>query len=174
MINSKGYVENLYTQGCIRTYTGIYVDILNPKPEMFCIEDIAHSLSMIPRFGGHLPIFYSVAEHCIEMLKWTHLHPNAKCFDALMHDCSEAYLMDIPSPIKKLIPNYYLLEDNVMKVLSEKFKFTYPLTESIKELDKHTLEFEWNNIMIKNDHNENNRLSIERLFLRLFKSFSNV
>ena len=54
--------ENLYTPNCIRTFTGLYMNVFNPKPDMICIEDIAHALSQQPRFGGHLPRMYSVAQ----------------------------------------------------------------------------------------------------------------
>ena len=50
--------ENLYTPNCIRTFTGIYVNVFEPTPEMICIEDIAHALSNQCRFSGHLPTFY--------------------------------------------------------------------------------------------------------------------
>ena len=46
--------ENLYTKDCIRTFTGIYMNVFNPTSEMICIEDIAHSLSLQCRFAGHL------------------------------------------------------------------------------------------------------------------------
>lgn len=144
MKKSKGYEEDLYTAGCIRTFTGIYVDVMNPKPEMFCIEDIAHALSMQPRFGGHLPVFYSVAEHsCRCALAAT----EGSKFDALMHDCSEAYLMDIPSPIKLYLSNYAAIERNLMITLSEVFKFNYPLTEPVKRVDKTLLEEEWQTLV---------------------------
>ena len=61
-------MENLHTADCIRTFTGLYMNVFEPTPEMICIEDIAHGLSNMPRFGGHLPEFYSVAP-----VSYTHL-----------------------------------------------------------------------------------------------------
>ena len=55
-------IENLYTPDCIRTYTGIYMNVFEPTLEMIHIEDIAHALSMQCRFGGHLYDFYSVVQ----------------------------------------------------------------------------------------------------------------
>ena len=45
----------------------------------------------------------------------------------LLHDASEAYIGDMPSPFKKLMPDYKKLEDNLMKVIAQKFGFEYPL-----------------------------------------------
>lgn len=50
--------ENLYTTDCIRTSSGQYVNVFNPDPNTIKIEDIAHSLSMQCRFGGHLPYHF--------------------------------------------------------------------------------------------------------------------
>lgn len=55
--------ENLHTPNCIRTVSGQYVDLADPDPDTILITDIAHALSQLPRFGGHLPRFYSVAQH---------------------------------------------------------------------------------------------------------------
>lgn len=137
--------ENLYTPDCIRTYTGIYVNVFDPKPEMFAIEDIAHALSMQPRFGGHLPYFYSVAQHCCQCC---YLTMDEHKYNGLMHDASEAYLMDIPSPIKQHLANYKEIEHRLMTVLADVFKFQYPLPEGVKDTDKLMLELEWCNIMI--------------------------
>lgn len=168
-INSKGYEENLYTKGKIRTYTGIYVDVMNPTPEMFCIEDIAHALSQIPRFGGHLPYFYSVAAHSISCA-------NAgikERFELLMHDAAEAYLFDVPSPIKKQIPIYSECEDKIMKVLSEKFGFQYPFSKYVHAVDKMLLEYEWENCMINPQYKRHSNIDLaEKHFLETFRILS--
>lgn len=138
-------MENLYTPNCIRTFTGKYVNVFEPTPEMICIEDIAHSLSFQCRFGGHLPEFYTVAQHsilCSQMVE--------KEFKlaALLHDASEAYILDIPSPIKKGLSNYKEIEDNLMKVIAAKFDFKYPLPTEVKLADLGLLNLEWNSLMI--------------------------
>lgn len=141
--------ENLFTPNCIRTFTGKYVNIFEPKPEMFCIEDIAHALSMQPRFGGHLRAFYSVAEHSINAANYRDaVYSRKLSFDLLMHDCSEAYLLDIPSPIKAHLSNYVEIEDKLMRILADKFSFEYPLTQAVKDIDRIMLQVEWNELAI--------------------------
>lgn len=137
--------ENLYTPNCIRTVTGIYVNVFEPTPEMFCIEDIAHSLSHQCRFGGHLPHYYSVAQHSIVMSD--KMHESHK-LAALLHDASEAYLLDIPRPIKKGLSNYKEIEDKLMNAIAAKFGFEYPLHEKVKEVDEYMLQWEWSTLML--------------------------
>ena len=51
----------------ITTYTGKKFHILDPDPVDVCLEDIAHALSMMCRFNGHVRRFYSVGEHCLHV-----------------------------------------------------------------------------------------------------------
>lgn len=130
--------------GIIRTFTGIYIDIQDPQPEDICIEDIAHALSNLCRFGGHTMRFYSVAEHCLRTVEL--VEPKHK-LAALLHDASEAYLIDMPSPIKQLLPDYCKIESWLLEVIAEKFGFEYPLPKEVKLADKDMLETEWLELM---------------------------
>lgn len=84
----------------IVTYTGKVFEFLNPKPEMVCIEDIAHALANTCRYTGHVKQFYSVAQHCV-------LIANADLpgdpLVRLLHDSAEAYIGDLASPWKRLL-----------------------------------------------------------------------
>lgn len=135
----------LYAGNLIRTYTGLYVDVINPKPEMFCIEDIAHSLSHQCRFGGHVKEFFSVAQHSYNVSK---LVPAKHRLAALMHDAAEAYMLDMPKPIKDQLTNYKAIENRLMYVLSEKFGFEFPLSNDIKKADSLALENEFEHFMM--------------------------
>lgn len=139
--------ETLCTLSSIRTFSGIYIDVLNPTEEMINIEDIAHSLSNQCRFGGHLPEFYSVAQHCMFC---SEISLDTNKLAALMHDASEAYLIDVPRPVKNNLSNYKEIEDNLMKLISKKYKFQYPFHKDIKIVDDIALKTEWNCLMIKN------------------------
>ncbi len=85
----------------IITYTGKIFDLLNPSPDMVCIEDIAHSLAYQCRYTGHTQEFYSVAQHCVLMAQNSDLpgDPMAK----LLHDADEAYIGDMARPWKDLL-----------------------------------------------------------------------
>lgn len=158
--------ENLFTTKCIRTVTGIYVNVFEPTPAMICIEDIAHSLSHQCRFGGHLPYFYSVAQHSL----WcSHNVPAQHKLAALLHDASEAYLLDIPKPIKKELKDYQVVEDRLMKVIAEKFGFQYPLAEEIKQIDARALQREWDNFMLAGTPSQSDHRRVKEGFLRYFK-----
>lgn len=137
----KNYAMPVY----MRTFTGKFVDPLNLcfNPDNIDIYDIAHALSNICRFGGHCPIFYSVAQHCVLC---SHMASSKNKLEALMHDASEAYLTDVPTPIKHRLTNYYEIEDRAMKVISEKFNFRFPFSEEIKNIDKVVLNLEFSNL----------------------------
>lgn len=169
-------IENLYTTDCIRTFTGKYINVFDPKPEDICIEDIAHALSCIPRFGGHLRVFYPVAMHSISVYGYVKKRfPNEPklLLQALMHDASEAYLLDMPSPIKKRMPEYRAIEDVVMSVIAEKFDFGFPFQPIIKEADKAILEYEWNRFVINGDVCHYNYPSyVSELFLLAFNNIT--
>lgn len=163
--------ENLYTPNCIRTFTGKYINPCAPDPAQICIEDISHSLSMQPRFGGHLPIFYSVAEHCISVAR---LLPPAFRLAGLLHDASEAYLIDVPRPVKQQLTNYAEIENRLMRVIAAKFGFEWPLPHEVKMIDEVCLHGEWDEIMLKDPkdcQHQNFPEFIKSVFLAKFNEY---
>lgn len=132
-------LEGLYTPNKIRTYTGKFVDPFNMRIDDICIDDIAFALSNIPRFGGHTKFMLSVAEHSLDVSKRV---PRELKKAALLHDGSEAYLLDIPKPIKDRIPEYVEAEHRIMKLICEKFQVDC-FHADIKLADKQCLEMEW-------------------------------
>jgi len=153
LVADKKKYDLLNEDPVIRTYMGKWVNVFDPTLDMFCIEDISHALSHQCRFGGHLSSFYSVAQHSIQCAKQAAIWglDKKEQLTALMHDCSEAYLVDIPRPIKRRMPEYKIIENKLMFFLSETFKFNYPLSELIHNIDNLMLQIEWDNIMIKKD-----------------------
>ena len=121
----------------ILTYTGKLFDLADPQPEMFDIIDVAHALSQICRFTGHVEGFYSVAQHSILASRWFEregFNPEV-IFQALMHDCSEAYAGDSSRPLKKACPALRKIHDDIMDVASQAFGFAWPMYPEVREID---------------------------------------
>lgn len=89
--------------------SGVMHDLLNPAangdPN---IEDIAHALANICRWTGHTVKARRVAEHCIRAAA---IAPPECKLHVLMHDAAEAYLGDVATPLKLLLPEYSRIED---------------------------------------------------------------
>lgn len=97
---------------CIKTYTGIMFDPLDPNPEQIHITDIAHALSMLCRANGHFKSFYSVGQHSINCMREAAARgytPRVQ-LACLLHDASEAYLSDVTRPVKHELPKYLEIE----------------------------------------------------------------
>ena len=121
-----------YEQPYIETSSGKKVHFLEPDPDSIDIEDIAYALSHIPRFNGHTSKFVSVAEHCWSGARY--IQSDLK-LQMLLHDAAEAYLCDIPKPLKEFLPDYRKIEDNMMATISKKFGFDFPLSPVVKHYD---------------------------------------
>lgn len=120
----------------MQTYTGRQFWPLDPEPAEIDILDIAHSLSMQCRYAGHCRNFYSVAEHCV--LLSLAVEPE-HAFWALMHDASEAYLVDIPRPVKPALVNYRNVEDRMMLAICARFGLAPDMPRAVKEADNRIL-----------------------------------
>ena len=116
----------------MQTFTGRQFWPLDPRPEDVRIEDIAHALSMLCRYGGHSLRFYSVAEHCCILHDYA--PPEFKAW-ALMHDASEAYLVDVPRPLKPHLTGYKAAERGVMDAVCARFGLDVEEPPEVKEID---------------------------------------
>ena len=99
----------------MQLHSGVRFYPIDPRPEDIRIEDIAHALSLLCRFGGHVREHYSVAQHSIIV---AHMLPPRLQLAGLLHDATEAYLVDVPRPIKVALPGYKELEDALSGVIS--------------------------------------------------------
>ncbi len=114
----------------LETFTGIKFHVMQPSAEEVCIEDIAHALSMIPRFGGQARRFYSVAAHSLHVLSMALRHSVADVKTergsriaryCLLHDAAEAYLGDMVRPLKLSMPDYRAAEERVFDCILARF-----------------------------------------------------
>jgi hypothetical protein len=126
---------------CLVTYSGLVFDYFNPTVDMINIEDIAIGLSRECRFANQTREAYTVAQHSVLV---STLAPTQMALEALLHDAPEAYMKDIPTMLKVKLPEYQAIENNLMKVIAEKFNIKYPFPEEIKKADQKAFQLEWN------------------------------
>lgn len=116
----------------IQTYIGKRLNPFKPDKTQINIVDIAHALSLICRYNGHTKKFYSVSEHSLLVSKHC---PDEYKLHGLLHDAAEAYLADIPRPIKATFHEYREVEHSLLGVIFDKFGVSYPLPEAVKRID---------------------------------------
>ena len=103
------------------------------------IKDIAHALSNICRFGGHCARFYSVAEHSIHVAR---LLPPELRLQGLMHDAAEYVMGDMPTPLKRALHDYRVLEAKVWAVIADTFGLPLNLDSQVHRADLSMLALE--------------------------------
>ena len=134
----------------LRTFTGRNVFPLNMYATDIAIEDIAHSLSNIGRYNGHTSKLYTVGQHSVMMAEYL-LEKYGKeklALSGLLHDAPEAYIGDMPTPLKRLFPQFVEAEDRIVAVMEARFKLDYPLDcPEIKEADMRLLATEARDLM---------------------------
>lgn len=109
---------------------------LDPRPEDVDAEDIAHALSLLCRYGGHVDRFYSVAEHCVLMSEAV---APEHALAALLHDATEAYVVDVPRPLKRQLAGYREIEAGVWNAICLRFRLAGDLPAEVEEADNRIL-----------------------------------
>lgn len=141
------------TGSTIRTVSGGYIELLNPDPKDVKLGDIAHSLSLINRYGGHTATHYSVAEHSLgvsNMMLRSTGDSRAALF-GLLHDASEAYLGDVVRPLKHNLQDYLHAENKMenaifIALIGDSQLEDEKRWEMVKEADRAILAFEMSTI----------------------------
>jgi len=174
----NGFKDKVRKGRAIITYTGITFWPMDPREDEINIIDIAHSLSMQCRFNGHLDIFSSVAEHCVRVA--------AECSKknrlwGLLHDSAEAYVSDLPAPIKMELLAYKIMEDKVLKCICKKYGLPEKEPEEVLKYDLIVRATEIRDLMNNNHINFNvkplkskiepwTQKQAEKMFLEVFHS----
>jgi len=135
----------------VHTFSGKKFRPLSPDPALIDIRDIAHALAMQARFGGFTETFYSVAEHSF---RCSYIVPEADALSALLHDAGEAYLKDLPGPIKHArgMEAYREAEDNVMAAVNIAFQLPSPRPESVTVADHVMVHTEGRDLFPEGSH----------------------
>lgn len=142
-------------QRWMQTASGRKFVITDPKPDAIVIDDIAHALSMLCRFGGHVLDFYSVAQHSVLVCDYVESlrgSPNDIRW-ALLHDASEAYLGDIVWPLKQHpgLGGYKYIERDVQNVIAGKFELVGDEPPCVKQADLVILATEKRDLLARQD-----------------------
>lgn len=131
---------------------------LDPRSDEVFFGDIAHHLSHQCRFGGGVAVFYSVAQHSchvadkvFELLGRDGAEtPTVRqiALTALMHDAAEAYLVDLPRPVKHSLAPYLAWEARIMSVIAPRFGLLQPQPPCVKEADDRMLATERRELLV--------------------------
>lgn len=176
--------------GFIETYTGRAFWPLKPTAEALSVIDIAHALSNQCRYSGHVGYFYSVAQHSCLLAKWLADNGGSPqdCLQMLMHDAPEAYLVDVPRPIKQYMPDYRQWDYDLNSVIRQWMGWAdLPIPAMQDELDSRIIVDERAALMSKSDLNWGHELEplglkivpwspldAERSFLTQYAAYSHA
>ena len=126
----------------IITHTGERFYPWHPEDCNISIIDIAYALSNVCRFGGHSSRYYSVAEHSVTLSRYlvnVGCGPDEKRNNelwALLHDAAEAYIGDTVTPVKKMIPEFEVLEQGILACVASTFSLSAKVPNTVTISDK--------------------------------------
>lgn len=144
----------------IRTWSGNYLDLAAPKPAEIRPADVYWGLASKFRFAGQTRgRLITVAEHsvavgalCAGLAKGRGCD-NHRALQArragLLHDAAEAFLGDVPSPGKKLVPGFHEIEAPLVTAVSKLLNPNYvtldeELLDIVGSADRICMAAEWN------------------------------
>lgn len=121
------------------TFAGKRINLFGIRVEDICIEDMAHSLALVNRFGGHTKFPISSAQHSyfVSLL----CEPEHALY-GLFHDAADAYVGDMTKWLKES-PDMRLfrdLEDHVQRQCYAAVGIDLALTDALLPPDVHAAD----------------------------------
>lgn len=107
-------------------------DIEFLRPDDISLDFIAEGLCNMVRWAGHAGNTYSVAAHSLIV---AHICPPEFKLHALLHDAAEAYIGDIPAPLKKEFPQLEELEAYILELIFKRAGLGVPPFPTVLEAD---------------------------------------
>jgi hypothetical protein len=137
----------------IQTASGARFNPFAPDPTAISVDDIAQALANLCRFGGHCRAFYSVAQHSCHVADVVAGQGGTadETHWALLHDAAEAYLGDLPQPIKqhsRLGELYREAELRLQEAICRRFGLPPAPPPIVKEVDRGMLAAERSMLML--------------------------
>lgn len=131
----------------VETYTGERFYPFDPRPSEVRLADVAQGLANTCRFGGQCRSFYSVARHSVlvgrELAAGGH-GPRVQSY-GLLHDAGEAYMADLPRPVKAAFPSFERAEERVREAVLAAVELPPPRDaewEAVTAADDRLLHYE--------------------------------
>ena len=176
-----------YPKNCIMTFSQVLMDPFDIRPEQIRIEDIAHSLSLMTRANGHLFQFFSVAQHSINCALEAASRGLGRRVQlaCLMHDAAEAYIADIPRPVKHRLNGFAEIEEKISDAVFAKYglsDLSDEETAAVAAIDDAMLHAEFDALMgiqifdiaptvsMSHDFRLRDMRDVDNQFIRLFNS----
>jgi hypothetical protein len=161
----RGGRTDCRTKVWVEVASGRLMYPFSPKPHMITLWDVAHHLSIIPRYNGATRRPYSVAEHCVLLADYgirRGLSP-LKCLNLLLHDGAEAYLTDVMSPIKDSFRAFRAVEDRLLRMIHGTLGVPYLEDRSLITLLDKSIILDERAAMLPN-HKPENHWHVEEAF----------
>lgn len=136
--------------GVVETYSGGQFDLFDPDPDDVRLVDIAAGLAHTCRFGGHCRQFYSVAHHSLHVSRELSSDTPRLQLIGLFHDAGEAYIGDVPRPLKAKYEMFDRIEERVLRAIWRAIDIEQPTAdewESVMAADDRLLAYEANNAL---------------------------
>jgi hypothetical protein len=153
--------------------------VARPQVNEINLTDIAVGLSLVCRFSGQLldgP--YSVAAHSVAVSYWIEANGGTprEALTGLLHDASEAYCSDVPSPVKYKCKDYQRIEEKFQKAIAKRFKLPYPFPDVVHKADIAVLvdEKKYQEGLVDISMSNRGVYSMARLFINRFKELGGV